>query len=86
MIRCKQKSMAEYEAIQWKGDNLKELIEAVGGVAKLGTSPYGDDQLTVQGGDSYLNIARGQWILKNDYELMIMDDSSFRSNYEIIKE
>jgi len=84
MQRCRPKATVHYQAIQWTGKNVKELVEAIGDVAKLSASPYSEDQITIQGGDSYLIVEPGQWILKSDHEVMIVDEASFKNNFEML--
>lgn len=86
MLRCTPKGIIYYNAYQWKGNNLQELMDATCDIARLGSSPYGDDQLTIKGGDSYYNIYLTDWLLiSNNLDVLIVTDESFREHYEILE-
>lgn len=86
MLRIKCKADPTYKAIQWNGNNGKEIVDACGHNAKLDTSPYSDTQLTMKGGDCYIVIDLGDWICINeaDGEVGVITDEALKEHYEII--
>lgn len=75
-----------FEGLQWTGENLTDVLEAFGNDGKLGESPFYPGSLTCKGGDSYLVVQRGDWILRDDDgNYYVCPGDVFHDNYEEVE-
>ena len=85
----KVRSNKVYDAIQWKGDNLKEVIDLIGlhnSVEKMTWFEYEklveEKGLKIIAPNSSEIVEISEWIIKTPYIVYVLNDELFKKEYE----